>query len=151
MKMKGFPDLPPLWWLGSIVLIYLGEWVLPSVHITLGVLTALSWVVFLSAIAVIAWSGLWFLKKKTPIEPHHTPKTLIIEGPYRLSRNPIYLALVMMTVAFALEAGSVIGLAVAAGLWWILDRRFAGPEETLLRATFGKEAEGYLSRTKRWM
>jgi protein-S-isoprenylcysteine O-methyltransferase Ste14 len=149
--MKGFPDLPPLWWLGSIVLIYLGDWALPSVHVELGFLTALSWLVFISAVAVIAWSGLWFLKKKTPIEPHHTPKTLIIEGPYRLSRNPIYLALVMMTVASALEAGSVIGFAVAAGLWWVLDRRFAAPEEAFLRVTFGTEAEVYLSSTKRWV
>ncbi len=149
--MKGFPDLPPLWWLGSIALIYLCEWVLPSTHFPMGVLSVLSWVVFVSAVAVIAWSGFWFVKKKTPIEPHHTPKILIIEGPYRLSRNPIYLALVMLAVASALGAGSVIGLAIAAGLWWILDRRFAAPEEVLLRAIFGAEAEAYLSSTKRWL
>lgn len=149
--MKGFPDLPPLWCLGSIALIYLCEWVLPSAHISFGVLTVLSWMIFVSAVAVIAWSLLWFLKKKTPVEPHHTPKTLIIEGPYRLSRNPIYLALVMLTIASALGNGSVIGLALAAGLWWILDRRFAAPEEALLRTTFGNEADDYLSSTKRWL
>ncbi|MDG1067882.1 MAG: isoprenylcysteine carboxylmethyltransferase family protein, partial [Sulfitobacter sp.] len=80
-----------------------------------------------------------------------TPKTLIIEGPFRMTRNPIYLALVMLTVASALGHGSVIGLALAAGLWWILDRRFAAPEEALLRATFGSEAEEYLKDTKRWV
>jgi hypothetical protein len=49
----------------------------------------------LAALALIAWSALWFWRKKTTIEPHHTPTALIVEGPYRLSRNPIYLALLM--------------------------------------------------------
>ena len=87
--MKSIPDLPPLWWLGSIALNYLSEWVPPLAHLPVNVLTTLSWVIFVCTVAVIVWSGLWFLNKKTPIEPHHTPKTLIIEGPYRLSRNPI--------------------------------------------------------------
>lgn len=149
--MKGFPDLPPLWWLGSIALIYLGKWLFPALHVSSGFLNALSWLLLVAALAVLGWAGIWFLRKKTPIEPHHTPKTLIVEGPYRLSRNPIYLALVMLTVASALGHGSIIGLGLAAALWWVLDRRFAAPEEALLRATFGAEAEEYLGKTKRWL
>lgn len=149
--MKGFPDMPPIWWLGSIALIYLGKWMLPAAHVSVGFLTGVSWLVLIAGLAMIGWSAYWFSRKKTPIEPHHTPKTLIVEGPYRLTRNPIYLALVMLTVASALGHGSIIGLAVAGGLWWVLDRRFAAPEEALLRATFGAEAEEYLSKTKRWV
>lgn len=149
--MKGFPDLPPLWWLGSVALIYLGKWMLPAWHVTGAFLNALSWALLLAALAFVGWSALWFLRKKTPIEPHHTPKTLIVEGPFRITRNPIYLALVMLTVASALGNGSVLGLALAGALWWVLDRRFAAPEEALLRVTFGAEAEAYLGRTKRWL
>ncbi len=149
--MKGFPDLPPIWWLSSVAVIYLGKWMLPSAHISGGYLTLLSWLVLGAGMVVIGWSGFWFFRKKTPIEPHHTPKALIVEGPYRLTRNPIYLALVMLTIASALGHGSVIGLVVAAGLWRVFDRRFAAPEEALLRATFGAEAEEYLGLTKRWL
>ena len=149
--MKGFPDLPPLWWLGSIAAIYLAKWLLPGLHVSSVILSVVSGVTIAAALGLVAWAGLWFLRKKTPIEPHHTPKTLIIEGPFRMTRNPIYLALVLLTVASALGHGSVIGLALAAGLWWILDRRFAAPEEALLRATFGSEAEEYLKDTKRWV
>ena len=149
--MKGFPDLPPLWWLGSIAMIYLAKWLLPALHVQSTALSVVSWLIIAAALGVVAWAGLWFLRKKTPIEPHHTPKTLIIEGPFRLSRNPIYLALVMLTVGSAVGHGSVIGLALAGGLWWVLDRRFAAPEEALLRATFGAEAEDYLKNTKRWL
>lgn len=149
--MKGFPDLPPLWWLGSIAIIYLGKWVAPGLHVSAGLLILVSWIVLIVALGIVGWSALWFWRKKTPIEPHHRPKTLIVEGPYQLSRNPIYLALVMITVSSALGHGSVIGLLAAIGLWWVLDRRFAGPEEALLRDTFGAEAEAYLNQTKRWV
>lgn len=149
--MKGFPDLPPIWWLGSITFIYLGKWLIPGVHIKSGLLLAVSWVLLVAAIGLVGWSALWFWRKKTPIEPHHRAKSLIIEGPFRLTRNPIYLALVMITVSSALGHGSVIGLLSAAALWWVLDYRFAGPEEALLHDTFGAEADAYLRRTKRWL
>ncbi len=148
--MKGFPDLPPVWWVASIALIYLEEWLFPAIHIYSGLLTALSWILFILAGMLIGWSALWFWRKRTPIEPHHTPKSLIIEGPYQVSRNPIYLSLVLLTVGSAMDHGSVIGLFIAAGLWWILDRRFAEPEEALLLETFGSEAKEYLSKTRRW-
>lgn len=149
--MKGFPDLPPIWWAGSIAIIYLVQWTLPGWHFQAGWLDILSRIIFFAALAIIAWSAIWFWFKKTPIEPHHTPKNLIIEGPYRLSRNPIYLGLVLLTVASALGKGSVIGILCAAVLWKVLDKRFAAKEEALLIETFGPEAETYLAQTRRWL
>jgi len=149
--MKGFPDIPPVWWAASILVIYGIKFLLPDLHFEGAVLQVASWCVLIAALAVIGWSGVWFWRKRTPIEPHHTPKTLIIEGPYRVSRNPIYLALVALTVASALGHGSVLGLAVAAGLWRVLDQRFAAKEEALLVETFGAEANAYIAASRRWI
>ncbi|NNE52180.1 MAG: isoprenylcysteine carboxylmethyltransferase family protein [Sulfitobacter sp.] len=149
--MKGYPDLPPIWWVGSIAVIYLGKWLLPWLHVGARVLTLASWILLGLALLLIGWSALQFFAKKTPIEPHHEPKALIVEGPYRISRNPIYLALVMLTLASALGHGSFIGLLSALGLWWVLDRRFAAPEEAMLLKTFGTEAEEFLRQTRRWL
>ncbi|MEO9514925.1 MAG: methyltransferase [Paracoccaceae bacterium] len=149
--MKGFPDLPPIWWVGSIAIIYVFKWLAPAWHIESGFLTFVSRAVFLSALVLVAWSAIWFWFKKTPIEPNHIPKTLIVEGPYRLSRNPIYLALVLLTVASAIGNGSIIGGVCAVFLWRVLDQRFAAAEETLLVETFGDEARAYLDKTGRWL
>lgn len=149
--MHKFPDMPPIWWAGSIAIIYLGKWLIPALHISSGVLSVVSWAMLATGLGLIGWAAFWFMRKKTPIEPHHTPKTLIVEGPFRLTRNPIYLALVLLTLASAVGHGSLIGLVAAAGLWWALDRRFAAPEEALLLTTFGAEAEDYLAQTKRWI
>ncbi|QUJ78386.1 isoprenylcysteine carboxylmethyltransferase family protein [Sulfitobacter albidus] len=149
--MKGFPDLPPLWWAASIALIYAAKWALPELHVDWAPLSLLSTFLLGAALGLVVWSAWWFWRKRTPIEPHHTPKTLIVEGPYKLSRNPIYLALVMLTVSSALGNGSLIGLLAAVALWRVLDVRFAAREEALLIATFGDEARAYLGQTRRWI
>ncbi len=149
--MKGFPDLPPIWWAASMGVIYIAKWALPQLHFDVGAFASVASAIFWVALGLIAWSGIWFWRKKTPIEPHHTPKTLIKEGPFRISRNPIYLGLVMLTVASALSNGSIIGVVAAIGLWVILDRRFAAKEEALLLRTFGDEARDYLADTRRWL
>ena len=149
--MKGFPDIPPIWWVASIALIHAFRWVAPGLHAEIAILEFLSRLIFAAALALIMWSAIWFWRKKTPIEPHHTPKALIVEGPYKVSRNPIYLALVMLTAASALGAGSVFGLFVTLALWRVLDTRFAAIEEELLKETFGGEAEAYLAQTRRWI
>lgn len=149
--LKGFPDLPPIWWASTIALIYLAKWAFPALHFEVGVLVMTSRFVLVAALALIAWSAIWFWFKKTPIEPHNTPKTLIVEGPYRLTRNPIYLALVMLTVSTSMSQGSVFGLICALLLWFVLDRRFAEKEEVLLLQTFMAEAADYLQKTRRWL
>ena len=149
--MKGFPDLPPIWWASSIAGIYLGRWLFPGLHYESGFLEGLSVAVLIGALAIIAWSAVWFWKKRTPIEPYHTPKSLIVEGPYRLSRNPIYLALVMLTLASAFGNGSIIGIVLAVILWRIFDRRFAAVEEAMLVETFGDGARDYIARSRRWI
>ena len=103
-----------------------------------------------SAMAIIGWSGIWFWQKKTPIEPHQTPNSLIKEGPYRLSRNLIYLSLVLLAVSSALWHGSIVGMALAIALWIVLDRRFAVAEEEGSRTAFGQDAEGYFANDRRW-
>lgn len=147
--MKGFPDLPPLWWLGSVLVIWALAVALPGLH-GQG-LPFISRVLTAAALVLIGWSGVWFWRKKTPIEPHHQPKSLVREGPYRLSRNPIYLALVVLTLGSAAWHGSWLGVAIAVALAWVLDRRFVRPEEDGLRAVFGAEAEAYFQQTRRWL
>jgi len=149
--MRGFPDLPPIWWASSLAFIYLMKWALPDLHFQSEQLALVSRIVFFASLAIIAWSAIWFWKKKTPIEPHHAPKALIIEGPYRLSRNPIYLALVMLTISSALGHGSIFGGVAAVLLWAILDRRFAAKEEIVLIGQFGDEALAYIAETRRWL
>jgi protein-S-isoprenylcysteine O-methyltransferase Ste14 len=76
---------------------------------------------------------------------------LIVEGPYRVSRNPIYLAMVFASLGVALCFGAATAFLPSIALAIILHCRFVMPEEAGLRSAFGAAAEAYFSKTKRWI
>lgn len=102
-------------------------------------------------LCVIGWSAHWFWRKKTTIEPHHTPGTLIVEGPYRLSRNPIYLGMVLILAGQVIWQGALLPLILPPILLMVLTKRFAEPEEASLLDAFGEEGRAYLMATRRWI
>jgi protein-S-isoprenylcysteine O-methyltransferase Ste14 len=148
--LKGFPDLPPVWLLGFMAAAWLHR---PGPAAGGGLRAGLpvaGGLLMLAALGLIAWSALWFWRKKTTIEPHHTPTALIVEGPYRLSRNPIYLALLSFWWATCCAWG-LWARDPSLRLYIVLTRRFIEPEEAGLRRLFGAEAHAYLERTRRWL
>lgn len=150
-EMKGFPDLPPLWLAGFCVLAWFLARELPYASVAAPPLAAMGAALSILGLVLIAWSALWFARKKTTIEPHEAPGVLIVEGPYRLSRNPIYLGMVAILAGVVLWYGALSGVVLPGIFAAILHLRFILPEEDRLRAAFGPEAERYLARTRRWL
>ena len=87
-----------------------------------------------------AWSvGLFAINKGTPV-PINPPKRLLIEGPYRHSRNPMLssMGILYYGIAFwfgSIMLGAVITPLIAAGFWWFLKRI----EEPELELRFGDD------------
>lgn len=93
----------------------------------------------------------WMSRARTNILPHKAAGALLTSGPFRVSRNPIYvgntLALAAMGLAF-----SNLWYAVAAALMALLVHRLAIlREEAHLFARFGKAWDAYAARTPRWL
>lgn len=149
--MKGFPDLPPLWFLLCIAIAWFLANQLPLLRIFGPVAQLLGVALALAGLALILWAALWFYRKRTTIEPHHNPSALIVEGPYRLSRNPIYLGLLSILTGTVLWLGTLSALPVPFAFAAILLRRFILPEEAALRRAFGPDAEHYFITTRRWL
>jgi protein-S-isoprenylcysteine O-methyltransferase Ste14 len=149
--MKGFPDLPPLWLAAFMALAWIMARFAPLVTVSSGLLRSVGIIVAVLGFAAIAWSAVWFWRKRTTIEPHHTPGTLIIEGPYRLSRNPIYLGMLLILTGQVLWQGALSPIILLPAFLLILTARFAKPEEQSLIAAFGEEGQRYLSATRRWI
>jgi protein-S-isoprenylcysteine O-methyltransferase Ste14 len=149
--LKGFPDLPPVWLAGFLGTAWVIDLGLPLVAVFGPLLRIAGALLMLAALGLIAWSAWWFWRKRTTIEPHHTPSALIVEGPYRLGRNPIYLALLGILTGYVLVLGSLGPAILPYAFHRVLTRRFVEPEEATLRRIFGAEAEAYLARTRRWL
>jgi protein-S-isoprenylcysteine O-methyltransferase Ste14 len=149
--LKGFPDLPPIWLLLGLGLVWFLGTHLPLVRLFGPVWQAAGVLVAVAGLALILWAALWFWRKRTTIEPHHDPSALIVEGPYRLSRNPIYLGMLAILTGAVLWQGALSPVPVPVAFAAILTRRFILPEEAALRRAFGPEAERYIRATRRWL
>jgi len=147
--MKNFPDLPPIWLLGFLALNWVFARAIPG-NPGAPVLNVLSWGLIGLGLLLILWAAFWFWRRKTTIEPHHEPDVLIAEGPFRFSRNPIYLAMLMILLGAVIGRGQPLCLILLPFFYGILMRRFVFPEEEMLRRRFGSEAETYLASTRRW-
>jgi len=105
--------------------------------------------------AVGAVLALWcvltfvFVGQGTPA-PFDPPRRLVVQGPYRLARNPMYIGAGLALGGAALFYESWMLLGYAAGLWVAAHLFVVLYEEPTLRRTFGKEYETYCRRVRRW-
>ena len=111
----------------------------------------LGWVLVLLFAGWNGWSLCLFGRHRTGLLPGQATQTMIEQGPYRLSRNPLYLGLLALYLGLALLAPTFWGLvlfpaAVLLVLWGAIR-----PEERFLRERFGAPYDDYTRRVRRWL
>ena len=102
----------------------------------------------------VGWNGwsLWlFSRHETGLLPGQATHAMIEEGPYRLSRNPLYVGLLALYLGLALLVPTFWGLvlfpvAVLLVLWGAIR-----PEERFLHERFGAPYDDYTRRVRRWL
>jgi protein-S-isoprenylcysteine O-methyltransferase Ste14 len=91
-----------------------------------------------------------FVRAGTTLNPHGSARVLVTDGPYRLSRNPIYLGYVGTQIGLPLALGSLWGLVLAPALVLALQQLVIRPEESYLHNRFPDEYSAYRKRVSRW-
>ena len=102
----------------------------------------------------VGWNGwaLWlFGRHETGLLPGQATNTLIDAGPYRVSRNPLYVGLLALYVSLALLVPTVWGLVLVPVAALLLLWGAILPEERFLRERFGAEYDDYTRRVRRWV
>lgn len=101
---------------------------------------------------LVGWSAIHFLKAKGTPVPLNPPRTLVVEGPYLHSRNPMLSGVFLLMVGMALALTSACLLLVftplfmAINLWEIVNI-----EEVELAKRFGQPYLDYQARTPRFL
>ena len=94
-----------------------------------------------------------FRKAHTTVDPFHPDKSssLVTQGIYRHSRNPMYLGMLLVLMAWALYLSS--GLSVILSFLFVpyMSRFQIMPEERVMREKFGEEFDRYCNAVRRWM
>src|SRR6059036_2108016 len=103
------------------------------------------------AIALFAYSVTTFRAAGTPV-PARKPTTMIVRtGPYRFSRNPIYLAFSLLQLGISIWINSVWLLATLAGAVALIHYVVIRREEQYLERRFGAQYLEYKASVRRWL
>ena len=113
---------------------------------------ALMWILFFRGMAVALAALIQFYRARTSVDPLKPEKasSLVTHGVYSFSRNPMYLALLLILLAWGLKLGNAFNTLLAAGFVSLMNRLQIRREEASLMEKFGKEYSKYCSEVRRW-
>jgi protein-S-isoprenylcysteine O-methyltransferase Ste14 len=94
---------------------------------------------------------LLFRRARTSMVPIKPTTAVVTSGPYRITRNPMYLGMAFLYVGLALLLGVIWSLALLPVVLFVVDRHVIAREERYLEAKFGEEYREYKKRVRRWL
>ena len=92
-----------------------------------------------------------FGQAKTPVPTYRTPTTLVTSGVYAITRNPIYLSMMLLIMGLGVTLDNVWLLLLAAVFQQIIRWGVIAREEKYLEAKFGEEYRTFKEQTRRWI
>lgn len=112
------------------------------------------------AVTVALFGALIVLSGVVAFRSHHTTvnplvpsdsSTIVHDGIYRLSRNPMYLGFLLILIAWGVWLSNIISVLLLPCFVIYMNTYQIRPEERALQAKFGKEFEQYMATVRRWL
>ena len=103
------------------------------------------------ALAFAPAAALALGRAKTAILPHHSTIALVSAGPFRYTRNPLYLAMGLLVAGTAFAANSLAMLLMVVPWAVVMVRGVIVREERYLEEKFGDDYRAYCRRVRRWL
>ena len=132
---------------------WLGAWTVPKAEFLLpGRFYVAGGVALVGAILSILGVAS-FRRAKTTVNPMkpESSSSLVISGIYRLTRNPMYLGLLLILLGWAVYLSNALALALVPGFVLYMNLFQIKPEERALESRFGPAFAEYRARVRRWI
>ena len=144
-------NLPPAYFLVALAVMALLDYVVPVLPVFVSPCRYAGIALMALALALAGWAAFLFRRARTGIMPFSPATALVTRGPYRFTRNPMYLGLSGTLLGAAILMGSLTPFIVIPAFMALIADRFIGPEEAMLEKTFGSRYADYKSRVRRWL
>jgi protein-S-isoprenylcysteine O-methyltransferase Ste14 len=112
---------------------------------------ALAWLLVGAWLALTVSSIGNFRRSRTSMVPIRPATSLVIAGPYRFTRNPMYVGLAVLTVALGLFLDSWWPIVLLVPVLFVVRAFVIAPEERYLERRFGADYVAYTQRVRRWL
>jgi protein-S-isoprenylcysteine O-methyltransferase Ste14 len=143
--------LPPFYFFIGFVLCWVLNRVFPEAKIIAYQFNYIGIVVVIAGGICGLLSIAAFRRVGTTVKPYGDASALVTGGCYKISRNPMYLGIVLVLLGWAIFLGNAASLGVAPAVFLILNFGFIPREERSLREIFGQDYLDFSARVRRWI
>jgi len=146
--------VPPVIWAAALALAILLEWLVPPDFLPpplSAVPTVIGVILVLLGLALAIAGARTFRTARTNLDPRQPALVLVEHGPYRITRNPIYVGLLLGFLGIGLIASLDWTIPLLPALWLALHHLVVLREEAYLSRRFGASYDDYRARTRRWL
>jgi protein-S-isoprenylcysteine O-methyltransferase Ste14 len=103
------------------------------------------------SLALMLWAAQQFRRARTAIIPFRPASALVVTGPFKYTRNPMYLGMAGFLLGAAVYLGTVTPFVVIPAFMGLIRERFILAEEALMEETFGAAYVEYKANVRRWL
>lgn len=142
---------PPVYLGIALAAMVIAHFVLPAVQLLAFPWTLTGLAPIAAGIALNLAADRAFTARGTTVKPFARSSALVTTGVFGLSRNPMYLGMILLLIGVGLLLGSLLPFLAVIAFAVLIDRRFVTAEERMLAETFGDEWRVYRRRVRRWL
>ena len=142
---------PPVLLAGLFAVGFVARWLVPAEFLPEPWTLLIGAPAVVLALALFAWAVVTMRREGASIPTGEPTGLIVVRGPYRFSRNPIYFSMVLLLVAVGVWANSVWFLLFAVGAAGLLSWGVIRPEERYLERKFGDRYGNYKTAVRRWI
>src|SRR5215467_3229699 len=143
--------LPPLLYGAAFVIGLLLHWGVPIPILPITLARGVGVVCVLVSLPLALATFRALSRAHTPVDPMKPTTALVTEGPFRYSRNPIYLALTLLYLGVALLVNALWILLLVVPAVLVLRYGVIAREEAYLTRKFGDAYRQYTTQVRRWL
>ena len=151
MKQQRKIIIPPVYMLLALLAMVGLHYAIPLAQVVEPPVSYFGLVPLLVGLTMAGTAARLFDRAGTPKRPFERSTALVTAGPYRYTRNPMYVGLTLILLGVWLLLGTATAAVPIAIFVWIIQERFIRGEERFLDEIFGEEYRGYKSRVRRWI
>lgn len=142
---------PPVYVVAALVAMLAAHMLMPIARIIVFPWNLLGAVPLLLGAALVLYALRLFVRNKTTAEPFGESAALVTSGPFRVTRNPMYVGILLMLSGMACLLGTVGPGLVVPVLGVVFDVIFIRREEARMETMFGDAYRRYKAHVRRWI
>ncbi len=143
--------IPPLVFLAGLIAGWLVSLALPTDVAPYWLAWTLGGILIIMGAALVFPAAALFRRRGTTVRPDRPVSMLVTSGPYRFTRNPMYLGLATIYLGIAIGLQSLWALVLLPVVLVIIGRAAIAKEEAYMAQRFGDDYQRYTARVRRWL